>query len=171
MMGLLLPVVKRFNEAEVEYVVIGGMAVMLYGSSMVTQDVDFCAPLDPVNVARIIRSMEGLNARHFSRPDLPPITEQPERLTNAQNPPIKNLYLRTNLGKVDILGELPGVGSYDEISKSAVEVNARGVRVRALDIDTLISSKRFAGRVRDMQAISELEQIRKEQIEHDDEAS
>ena len=161
MMGILLPVVKRFNEAEVEYVVIGGMAVMLYGSPMVTQDVDVCAPLDPANVARIIRSMEGLNARHFSRPDLPPITEQPERLTNPKSPKLKNLYLKTDLGKIDILGELPGVGSYSDISKTAVEVDARGVRIRALDIDTLIAAKRFAGRARDVQAISELEEIRK----------
>ena len=147
---------RRFNEADVEYVLIGGMAVMLYGSSLLTRDVDFCAPMTPENIERLLNAIEGLNAKHFTRPDLPVIPNDPQRLRG-----FKNLYLRTDLGKIDILGELPGVGTYEQIKHRFVEVEIEGVPLRVLDLETLIESKRFAGRERDHHAISHLEQVRK----------
>ena len=154
-METFIDLLRRFREAEVEFVVIGGMAVVYHGSSLVTQDLDVCAPFTPDNVPRILNAIDGLNARFYPRPDLPIIRNEPEKFVGY-----KNLYLRTDLGKLDILGELPGVGTYDEIKERVVEVDVDGIRLRVLDLDTLIAAKRFAGRARDFRAISELEEIR-----------
>jgi hypothetical protein len=152
----LTDLVLRFHDAGVECLVIGGMAAVYHGAPIVTRDVDFCAPLTQENIARILAAVEGLHPRHFTRPDLPVIANEPEQLRG-----FKNLYLRTDVGKIDVLGEVPGVGSYDQIKDRAIVIEVEGVRLRVLDIDTLIAAKTFAGRARDHLAISHLEQIRK----------
>lgn len=71
-----------------------------------------------------------------------------------------NFTLTTELGDVDLLGEITGGGAYDALVAHTVMLPAFGREVRCLDLDTLIRVKRAAGRPKDFEAIAELETLR-----------
>jgi hypothetical protein len=74
-----------------------------------------------------------------------------------------NFTLVTQLGWIDLLGEVAGGGNYDDLLPHSIQIEAFGVRSRVLDLDTLIHTKRAAGRIKDFEAIAELEVLRKRQ--------
>ena len=73
-----------------------------------------------------------------------------------------NFTLTTSLGDLDLLGELTGGGSYDDLFADSVEAGAYGVTCRYLGLERLIAVKRAAGRPRDLEAIAELEALKEE---------
>lgn len=154
-MASTLDLLKRLSDHGVEYVVVGGMAGVLHGGSMVTEDLDLCAPLTQDNLARILVALKELSPRHRMSPQQPPLPEDPAKLAG-----FKNLFLATDFGQLDILSEITGVGAYPEVVRHAVQVTLAGVSYRVLDLDALIASKRALGRPRDLQAARELEAIR-----------
>jgi hypothetical protein len=152
-----LELLRRLNNGGVPFVIIGGVAAIAHGSARLTEDVDLCVPLTHENAVQIIRAFRGLNPRWRMRPDLPIVTEDSENLRG-----LKNMYLRTDLGQIDILGELPGVCGVDELEARSVEMIFAGIPCRVLDIDTLIQAKEFAGREKDRPALTELKIIRED---------
>jgi hypothetical protein len=73
-----------------------------------------------------------------------------------------NFTLATDLGDLDLLGEISGGGRYEDLLPHAVEVPLFGQPVRILDLATLIRTKRAAGRPKDFEAVAELEAIEEE---------
>lgn len=69
------------------------------------------------------------------------------------------MNLVTDVGVIDLLGELPGVGSFDDVRDKTVEVNVGGFLCRVLDLETLILSKKTAGRDKDLIGVRHLEAI------------
>jgi hypothetical protein len=147
---------QLLSENGVEFVVIGGVAAVAHGSARVTYDLDICAPLDHENAIRIVRAVSDLNPRFRMRPDLPVVTPDNPNLRG-----LKNLYLRTALGPLDVLGEVSGVGPYSAVAAESTEMEFEGVKCRVLDLDALIRAKTAAGREKDRMAIPELEMIRR----------
>ena len=154
---------RLLHDAGVEFVVIGGAAVIAYGSNLLTQDLDLCAPMTHENCVRIVEALKPVNPRWRMRPDLPEITPDTPNLRG-----LNNFYLRTDLGQIDILGELPEVCSYEELLSRSVEMSFHGVPCRVIDIDTLIAAKRVANRDRDHIAIKQLEVIKAERAKKQD---
>jgi hypothetical protein len=72
-----------------------------------------------------------------------------------------NFTLRTDFGPVDLLGEVSGVGDYDQALRQSQEEQVYGFAVRILTLDALIASKKAAGRLRDRNHILELEELKK----------
>jgi len=70
-----------------------------------------------------------------------------------------NFTLTTDLGDLDLLGEITGGGEYEELLPHSVVIRAFGIECRCLDLPHLIHVKRAAGRPRDLEAIAELEAI------------
>jgi hypothetical protein len=68
-----------------------------------------------------------------------------------------NFTLITNLGAIDLLGEIAGGGSYEQLLKSSKPVEVFGLTIRCLGLAKLIETKRAAGRPKDFEAIAELE--------------
>jgi hypothetical protein len=67
-----------------------------------------------------------------------------------------------DVGRLAVLGELPGVCSYVDLAKNAVEMDVFGIPCRVIDLDTLLAAKRVANRDKDQRAVRELEAIKKE---------
>ena len=65
--------------------------------------------------------------------------------------------MTTDFGIVDLLAEVTGLGSFEEVKATAVAVDAFGRRVLTLDLSSLIQAKRAAGREKDLRALPELE--------------
>jgi hypothetical protein len=73
-----------------------------------------------------------------------------------------NFTLTTDLGDIDLLGEIVGGGSYENLAARTIVIGVFGIECRCLDLDTLIQVKRAAGRPKDLEVIAELEAIREE---------
>ncbi|MBM3757010.1 MAG: hypothetical protein FJW38_23880 [Acidobacteria bacterium] len=96
--------------------------------------------------------MAPYNPRPRGFPDGLPFLWDSETLANGTM-----FTLTTDLGIIDLLAEVAGVGSYSEVRAISVEVDAFGRRLRALDLPSLIRAKKAAGRPKDLLILPELE--------------
>src|SRR4051794_23586507 len=113
-----LDLLRLLRDGGVEFIVIGGVAALAHGGCVPTEDLDLCAPLTHENCIRIIRALEDLHPRWRTRPDLPVIVPDHPFLKG-----LKNMYLRTDAGPLDVLGEVPEVCSYEELAGRAIEMD------------------------------------------------
>jgi hypothetical protein len=154
-MASILDLLRRLSEHEVEFAVVGGMAGVLHGSSLVTRDLDICAPLTRENIANILAALAGLTPRFRMTPDKRPVSTNPDDYIGY-----KNLYLITDWGQLDILSEILGLGDYENVTRYTITVDLGGMLCRVLELDALILAKKSLDRPRDRQAVIELEAIR-----------
>jgi predicted nucleotidyltransferase len=142
-------------EAAVDFIVIGGMAAAAHGSARATLDLDVVYSRDGRNVERLAAAL----ARHSpylrgAPPGLPFLFDAKTILHGL------NFTLTTDVGDLDLLGEVVGGGTYEDLLPHTIEIEAFGVRCRYVTLDALIRLKRAAGRPKDFEAIAELELIR-----------
>lgn len=71
-----------------------------------------------------------------------------------------NFTLETDLGDIDLLGELAGVGGYEQVARDASWMPLFNGSYRIASLDTLIQSKKAAGRPKDLNALPELEALK-----------
>jgi predicted nucleotidyltransferase len=141
--------------AGVDFIVIGGVAAAAHGSARSTLDLDVVYARARDNVRRLVECLAP--HRPYLRgapPGLPFVFDEQTVLHGL------NFTLTTNVGDLDLLGEVIGGGTYAELLPSTVEIEAFGVRCRYVTLDALIALKRAAGRPKDLEAIAELELIR-----------
>ena len=153
----LTELTRRLIEAQVEFVLVGGFAAIAHGVVRATLDVDICCRFSEDNLMRIQRAVADLHPVHRPRTDLP------LELTPAQCASLKNLYLKTDLGILDCLGEIKAVGNYDEVSKHVIELELPIGKCRVIDLDTLIVAKEAMGRDHDRITVKDLKDIKKRQ--------
>ncbi len=146
--------IERFADAGLEFVVVGGFAGVLHGSTFVTDDLDVCAVLTPANVEKLRTALADLHPVHR-------LTHK--RVSFLEHPPggeaLANLYLETDAGVVDLLGSILGVGDYGELRKNAVKISLFGRDCFVISLDDLIKAKETLARERDLLAAKELRAI------------
>jgi len=146
--------IKLVSEFQIECVLVGGVAATVHGSSIPTQDLDICYSRNDANLTKVIKAMRAVNATLRGAPkDLPFILDE-ETLRRGLN-----FTFDTDAGKLDLLGEVLGVGGYDDCVAYADEAEIFGNRHRVLSLEKLIAAKRAAGRPKDLLALVELEAI------------
>lgn len=139
---------RRLIEVDVEFVVIGGVCGVLHGVPLVTMDLDICCRFSRDNLRRIEAAVRGLRPRHRLTPNRLPL-ELTEELCGS----LKNLYLTTDLGVLDCLGEVAGLGDYDQVSRHSITHRMSFGELRILGLDALITAKEAAGREKDLYAV------------------
>lgn len=145
---------QRLADAQFEFVVIGGYAGVLHGSSYITDDLDICAVLSPENVASLRAVLADLHPvqrairRTFSILDVRP----------AGVPPA-NLYLETAAGILDAHSNVLGIGDYAQLRRSADVISFFGRRCPIISLEDLITAKEAVGREKDLLAVKELRAI------------
>ncbi len=152
---------KLLVGANAEFVIVGGVAANLHGSSYATKDLDIVAPLTIENCRRLLTALGSLSPRFYQAHGKPLVQRPPEELAEC-----KNLYLLTDLGIIDILGSLPPIGAYDQVAASAVSVVIFGVECSVVSLDHLIEVKHHVGRPKDRAVELELRAIR-ERLQND----
>jgi hypothetical protein len=145
----------RLKEHDVQFVIIGGVSCVLHGTSLVTFDLDICCPPTVESWKRIEAAVKGLHPFHRLAANKLPL-----ELTDEMASRLKNLYLRTDLGILDCLGEVAGVGDYQQVLEHSVLHTASYGAFRTLQIDALIASKEAVGRERDLAAVKQLKAIK-----------
>ena len=153
----LAELTRRLIAAQVEFVLVGGFAAIAHGVLRSTRDVDICCRFSEENLMRIQRALSDVNPVHRPRTDLP------LKLTPEMCASLKNLYLNTDLGILDCLGEIKAVGNYDEVARHSVELELPVGRCRVIDIDTLIIAKEAMDRDHDRITVRDLKEIKKRQ--------
>lgn len=146
----------------VEFIIVGGVAATLHGSARSTQDLDIVYARSAGNHQRLVAALRGHRPYLRGAPPGLPFLWDEETIRHGLN-----FTLETDLGDLDLLGEIAGGGGYDELRPHSVEFEAFGLRLLCLDLDTLIRVKRAAGRPRDQEAIAELLVIREERDKRD----
>jgi predicted nucleotidyltransferase len=154
-MAATLDLLRKLVEQNVEFVLVGGLAATFHGARRITEDLDVCVPFTLENVKKVLASLAGVNPRYRERPDLPFKTDP------AYYVGFKNLYLMTDAGQLDLMGEIGGIGGYTEALKESIEIDAVGSKVRLLSLAALIKGKRAVARRKDLEALRELEAIQK----------
>jgi hypothetical protein len=72
----------------------------------------------------------------------------------------KNIYLNTDWGILDCLGDVAGVGDYDAVLEHSEFTQTPFGKCRVLNLDGIIRAKEAAGRPHDLRALTELKIIR-----------
>lgn len=154
-MADLTDLLRRLNQEKVGYVIVGGFAAILHGGTVVTEAVDICCRFTPANLLRLQAALNILHPVHRLTPKRLPLS-----LTPASCRGLKNLYLQTDWGVVDCLGEVLGVGDYAAVRKQSILVKLPFGNCRVLGLDALIKAKEAMGRPHDMQSVAQLKAIR-----------
>jgi hypothetical protein len=150
-------ILERLNESGVDFIVIGGLAALAHGSARFTQDVDVVYRRTPENYARLVEALTPLNPYLRGAPPGLPFRWNKETIRHGLN-----FTLTSTLGDLDLLGEVAGGGGYDQLLPASEFFEPYGVRCRVVSLDKLIDLKRAAGRVKDLEAIAELEALAEE---------
>jgi hypothetical protein len=145
----------RLVEAGVDFVIVGGFAGVAHGCTYVTQDIDICCDFSPDNLLRLQNAISDLHAVHRMTPKQPKLNLTKENCTLY-----KNLYLDTEIGQLDCLSFIDGVGDYEKVKTASEVIQTEDIQLRILNIEALIESKKAMGRELDKQAILQLETIK-----------
>ena len=148
---------RLLSQAGIEYIVVGGAAATAHGSARLTLDLDIVYRRTPENLDRIANALAPLQPYPRGAP--------PGLLFKFDHRTLQfglNFTLSTALGFVDLLGEIAGGGNFEQLLPHCIVLQPYGVRCLCLDLDTLIHTKRAAGRPKDYDPIAELELIREE---------
>ena len=142
------------SNADVAFIVIGGMAAVAQGATYVTADLDLCYQRHPQNYQRLSQALHPFNPRlRSASADLPFVLDAATLRAGF------NCTLMTDVGDVDLLGEVTGLGLYEAVKAHAEEVELYAHRIWVLTLTGLIVSKQAVGRAKDLRLLPELQAL------------
>lgn len=159
-MSLFGPLFSALNAADVRYVVVGGVAVVLHGYARLTGDVDLIVDLDPVEARKAIDTLVGLGLRARAPVDPARFADADARAEWIREKGLRVFSLwdpAQPMREVDLFTESPIEFATLWDRSSLVDIGETEVRVAS--IDDLIALKRLASRPQDLLDITELEAI------------
>jgi predicted nucleotidyltransferase len=148
---------RVLGEAGVECILIGGAAAAVHGSARLTLDMDIVYQRSSENIQRLVLA---LTPYHPYLRGAPPGLPFRWELATIQHG--LNFTLTTDIGDLDLFGEIAGGGTYENLLPHSVNIQVFGVECRCLGLERLIEVKRAAGRLKDLEAAAELEAIQEE---------
>jgi predicted nucleotidyltransferase len=150
----ILPLLVRHG---VQFIVVGGGAAIAHGSARLTSDVDVVYARDTANISNITLALRPFQP--YLRGAPPGL---PFRWDEATLRAGLNFTLTTTLGDLDLLGEVIGGGSYDDLFPFSEELTVFGIGCRFVTLERLIQLKRAAGRPKDLDVLAELQALLEE---------
>jgi len=136
---------------DVRFIVIGGWAAIFHGLAHSTYDVDVVYSRDRDNIRRLVAALKPLHPYLRGAPPGLPFVFDEKTVRNGLN-----FTLDTDLGKLDLLVEVPGGRSYDELLPHSKEMEVNGIKYRCATLERLIQMKRAAGRPKDLEILAAL---------------
>ncbi len=155
MSGGFLDLLERLADAGVEFVIVGGYAGIVHGCTVTTQDVDICCDFSATNLLALQAALSDSHPVHRMTPGRKPL-----ELTPGNAGEFKNLYLDTDLGHLDCLSEIQGLGGYERVKRASVSIEVEGRHFHVLSLDALITAKEALNRPRDREAVRQLKALR-----------
>ena len=131
----------------VDFMLVGGYAVALYGWPRTTFDIDFWIMANTENSQAVMRAVKAFGA------PLMGLTE------SDFNKPGMVFQIGTEPQRIDIISAVDGL-NYADASRRAVKMNVDGLEIKVISIDDLIVNKRASGRPKDIADALALEKLK-----------
>jgi hypothetical protein len=147
---------RRLTEAGVDFVVIGGIAMLLHGSARLTRDLDIVFAPDDGNLEALGGVLVGLKAQLREITDDVPFVPDSQTLRDVQL-----LTLDTAAGWLDVHHDVDGAPRYDVLRRHAERMELGGFSVLVASPDDMIAMKLAAGRPVDLIDVDELQAIKR----------
>jgi hypothetical protein len=152
--GRILDVLAQHR---VRFIVIGGIAASLQGSSSLTDDLDICYLRSPENLAALVGALRSLHAAPRGIPEDLPFVLDATTLQLGDT-----FIFTTDAGAFDCLATPSGTQGYADLLRGAVEMTFYGHGVKVAGLDDLMRMKRAAGRPKDRVELEILGALRDE---------
>ncbi len=143
----------------VRFVVIGGFAGRLWGSTTVTNDLDICYAMDRKNLRALAAALTELEGSLRGAPEGLPFHPDTETLARGDH-----FTFTTSAGNLDCLGTPDGSRGFSDLIAGATSMKLDAIEVPVASVDELIRLKRAAGRPKDLVEVEILGAL-KEEIE------
>ena len=150
-------ILPLLTQNDIRFIVIGGGAASRMGQRRLTYDVNVVYARDPENLRRLATALKQYQPYLRGAPPGLPFQWDERTLKSGLN-----FTLTTTLGDLDLLGEVPGGGSFEQLLPFTQEMETFGVRCRFVTLEKLIQLKRAAGRPKDLESIAELQALLEE---------
>jgi hypothetical protein len=158
------PLLQALDRYGVDFVLVGGLAGLAHGSSYPTYDLDIAYSRDDSNLRRLVDALREIRVTLRGAPADLPFQLEVETLANGAN-----FTFDTEFGSFDVLGDVAGIKSYDELRRGSKIKEVFGVQVRIASLDHLIAMKRAANRRKDqlmvMEYVELADEIRRREAE------
>lgn len=139
-------ILKALSDEGVDYVVVGGVAMVVRGSQRVTVDLDIVPRQTPTNVVALLRAIGVVHGHAVDADGVDRVSE-----TIRLGEPTR---LETDGGTLDVVQGLPGVPAFDGLFARADRIELYELVVAVASADDLIAMKRAAGRPQDREDIA-----------------
>lgn len=165
-------ILRTFAEHGARFVIVGGVAAILYGYVGSTVDLDAVPALDEENLNRLGAALQDLRAVPWADP------ERKDLLADGRPPEADEFgytaeglrrhriwHLTSDAGLIDIVAEITAAGGYMQLSAHATHLRVFGADVSIASLDDIIASKRALGRTKDLMALARLIELRAQREE------
>lgn len=140
---------------EVDFVVIGGIALSIHATAYITFDIDFAYSRSKDNLIKIAKAIAPFEPRPRGFPKELPFVWDVSTLSNGSV-----FTLDTSIGEIDLLSEVKGIGDYSDVLAASEKFELWGFDVNVLSVDGLIAAKTAAGREKDIPGLKHLEALK-----------
>lgn len=148
----LSAILEGLAEADVRFILVGGLAAVVQGAPVTTMDVDIVHDRSAENVSKLFRFLKSIDAV-YRRPDEKIVMPREDDLTG-----MGHMLLSTRFGPLDILAVVEENKTYEDLVGHTVKVKFRGHSIRVLDLKTLAALKRSSNDPADRQRLAVLEE-------------
>lgn len=143
-------ILRALAKHDVDYVLIGGLAVQTHGHVRTTNDADLIPAPEPANLERLAAVLRELEAKVLN-------AGEEETAIDARMLPRATIWqFATRDGGIDVMHEVPGGRPYAELRARALEVRLGDIEVPVVDLDDLIRMKLARGRPVDLADVAAL---------------
>lgn len=153
----ILGLIRRLAAAEVQFVIVGGIAANVHGALRTTLDLDVVYGRNRANLQRLAAALAPIAPYLRGAPPGLPFSLTSDTLERGLN-----FTLTTAEGDLDLLGEVAGGGDFERLREASDAIDLEGHTVLVVSLPTLIALKRAAGRGKDREALAELEALLEE---------
>ena len=136
--------IQALNEQQVEYVLVGGMAVILHGYVRSTGDMDIWVNKTKLNYQKLVKAYRQFGMPLFDVTERAFLSDQYD-VWSIGAPPVK----------IEVMTAVKGL-NFNETFETAQVYEERGLRIRFINVDHLIKAKKASGRFRDLDDIEQL---------------
>jgi predicted nucleotidyltransferase len=155
-------ILEALVRGNVEFVVIGGVAVGFHGFTRATKDVDIVPSPDRVNLERLAGVLRELDAELDGAGDFDS-AEIPDPLDPDVLALGGNWVLQTRFGRFDVMQWIGDDALWEKLAPSAVDAVIGDLRLKLVSYDDLVELKEQAGRGQDLEDLERLRQAREEE--------
>lgn len=147
---------KILLEHKLDFLIVGGFAAVVHGSSHVTKDLDITMLMNQENINKLRLALKPFEPRHRMNPaHKPSFLDEPKNISDLQN-----IYIETTAGILDVVTLSSHLGSFEELKSRAATVSLFGYDCHVLSLDDLIRVKETMSRPKDLIVLEELKALK-----------